>query len=57
MSADEALRDQVTVVPPNVYEEMTASLEAAAEPNPALAEAAYRMRAIVTRVEKKGRAT
>lgn len=47
-AAEEVMRrDQVTVVPPDFYEAMMASLAEPAEPNDALVEAARRSREIV----------
>ncbi|MFC4610585.1 DUF1778 domain-containing protein [Streptomyces maoxianensis] len=47
-AAEDVLRrDRVTVVPPDFYEAMIASLEAPAEPDKALVDAARRSREIV----------
>jgi len=46
-SEDVMRRDRVTVVPPDFYEAMMASLEAPAEPDKALVEAARRRRELV----------
>jgi uncharacterized protein (DUF1778 family) len=43
----------VTVVPPDFYKAMIASLDAPAEPNRALADAARRRREIVRKNRKK----
>ncbi|MEU8136515.1 DUF1778 domain-containing protein [Streptodolium elevatio] len=49
-AAEDVLRrDQVTVVPPDFYEAMIASLEAPAERNEPLAEAARRSREVLTK--------
>jgi uncharacterized protein (DUF1778 family) len=47
VSEDILRREQVTVVPPDFYDAMIASLDSPAEPNSALADAARRSREII----------
>lgn len=47
VSEDILRRDRVTVVPPDFYEAMIASLDSPAEPNRALADAARRSREMI----------
>lgn len=48
-AAREVLRDEVTLVPPEFYEAMVASLSEPVEPNKALASAAKRSREVLKR--------